>query len=275
MPASFPPRLHVLLARDAPYAVILRRGPSKTVCAIGWDRRTDTFTVGQWMRGRIYERRSDLSPDGKYLIYFAMNGRWQSKTGGSWTAISKAPYLKAVTLWGKGDCWHGGGLFLHDRRYWLNDGHGHTSLLVSSRITRDPTWQPAAYYGGECLHVYFNRLQRDGWTVCAHPSETTGETTLFEKPASSGWTLRKHCHAECGAPPGKGVYYDRHSLFHSRSDQLIDCPNWEWADLDGKRLVWAENGRLHTSRLDAQGLKAPRVLHDLNGMTFSPIAAPY
>jgi cytochrome bd-type quinol oxidase subunit 2 len=30
--------------------------------------------VGQWLKGRIYERRSDLSPDGKHLIYFAMNG---------------------------------------------------------------------------------------------------------------------------------------------------------------------------------------------------------
>jgi hypothetical protein len=75
MPAKFPPRLHVLLARDTPYAVILPRGPSKTTCSIGWDRRNDTFTIGQWLRGRIYERRSDLSPDGKHLIYFAMNGR--------------------------------------------------------------------------------------------------------------------------------------------------------------------------------------------------------
>jgi hypothetical protein len=44
MPAKFPPRLHVLLARDTPYAVILRRGPSKTTCSIGWDRRKDTAT---------------------------------------------------------------------------------------------------------------------------------------------------------------------------------------------------------------------------------------
>lgn len=165
MPAKFPPRLHVLLARDTPYAVILRRGPSNTTCSIGWDRRKDTFTTGQWLRGRIYERRSDISPDGKHLIYFAMNGRWTSETGGSWTAISKAPYLKAMTLLGKGDCWHGGGLFLTNTRYWLNDGYGHKSLLVSYRFTRDETWQPSAYYGGECLHVYFNRLQRDGWTL--------------------------------------------------------------------------------------------------------------
>lgn len=90
-----------------------------------------------------------------------MNGRWTSETGGSWTAVSKTPYLKAITLLSKGDCWHGGGLFRTNTRYWLNDGYGHKSLRISSRITRDETWQPANYYGGECPHVYFNRLQRE------------------------------------------------------------------------------------------------------------------
>src|SRR5215470_7646047 len=74
MPA-FPARLHVLLARDARLGVVIRRGPSRSVCTLLWDRKTDKFQLGQWMRGRIYERRSDLSPDGKHLIYFAMNGR--------------------------------------------------------------------------------------------------------------------------------------------------------------------------------------------------------
>jgi len=40
-----------------------------------------------------------------------MNGHWGSATGGSWTAISRAPWLRALVLFGKGDCWHGGGLF--------------------------------------------------------------------------------------------------------------------------------------------------------------------
>ena len=58
---SFPPRLPVLLARDAKIGVVLRRGPAKQVAAIGGDRRTDEFRLGQWLKGRIYERRSDLA----------------------------------------------------------------------------------------------------------------------------------------------------------------------------------------------------------------------
>ena len=124
--AQFPARLHVLLSSGASTAVVIRRGPWSSVWTVLWDRASDEFTLGQWMSGRIYERRSDLSPDGKHLIYFAMNGQRDSETKGAWTAISRAPYLKAITLLAKGDCWHGGGLFTGDRSCWLNDGYGHT-----------------------------------------------------------------------------------------------------------------------------------------------------
>ncbi|MDF3059288.1 MAG: hypothetical protein K0R17_3503 [Rariglobus sp.] len=225
MPAKFPPRLHVLFARDTPHAVILRRGPSKTTCSIGWDRRSDTFTTGQWLRGRIYERRSDISPDGRHLIYFAMNGRWTSETKGSWTAVSKAPYLKAITLLGKGDCWHGGGLFLNNRIYWLNDGYGHKPLRVSSFITRDMSWQPPVNYGGECLHVYYNRLQRDGWTHRPDSTSDSGAPDVFEKSVGSGWLLLKYCYADLDHPEGKGVYYDRHALVRTGSAEILNKPD--------------------------------------------------
>src|SRR5688572_16434106 len=119
---AFPARVHILLAQSTPYGVVIRRGPSKLVCTIGWNREDDTFTTGQWLKGRIYERRCDLSPDGRHLIYFAMNGRWSSPSKGAWTAISRAPWLKALTFLPKGDCWNGGGLFVSDREFWLNDG---------------------------------------------------------------------------------------------------------------------------------------------------------
>ncbi|MBQ6470441.1 MAG: hypothetical protein IJJ33_00530, partial [Victivallales bacterium] len=66
-----PARLHAILARRGPNAVVFRRGPSDKVALIGWDRSNDTFTLGQWLRGRIYPLRCDLSPRGEHLIYFA------------------------------------------------------------------------------------------------------------------------------------------------------------------------------------------------------------
>lgn len=98
---------------------------------------------------------------------------------------------------------------------------------------------------------------------------------VFEKPCSSGWVLRKIAHAETGAPPGKGCYWDEHVLIHPSSDVSIACPDWEWADLDGKRLVWATAGRLETARLTNKGLTHVRVLHDFNDMRFESITVPY
>ena len=153
------------MAREARTGLVIRRGPSNTVAVIGWNLRTDKFSLGQWLRARIYERRCDLSPNGKWFIYFAMNGRWDSQTKGSWTAISRAPFLKAVTLLAKGDCWNGGGLFTDSQHYWINDGYGHVVLSDHGKLQRDVDYQPPELYGGECPGVYYVRLQRDGWSL--------------------------------------------------------------------------------------------------------------
>jgi hypothetical protein len=270
--ANFPARLHVLLARDPRVGLVIRRGPSKSVCTVLWNRERDTFKVGQWLRGRIYERRCDLSPDGKYFIYFAMNGRWTSETKGSWTAISRVPYLKAITLLAKGDCWHGGGLFASDREYWLNEGHGHTELKRSPEVRRSVAYRPPRYYGGECLTPYYHRLQRDGWVL---KSEDYQGAFLFEKTLPKSWTLRKLAFAEIGAPPGRGCYWDAHELKHDPTGTLLVFPEWEWAEFDRNRVVWAATGQLRAARLGRGALTGERLLYDFNSMKFESIAAPY
>lgn len=272
----FAPRIHVLLARDAPVGLVLRRGPSKCVASILWDRGTDEFRLGQWLKGRIYERRSDISPDGKYALYFAMNGKWKSETKGSWTAISRVPYLKAIALFAKGDCWHGGGLWTGKNTYWLNDGYGHTKLRDSSSVKRDFKHSPAENYGGECLGVYVHRLLRDGWKLA--DSRSIGkwhDQDILEKPIGRGWKLRKIAHAEIGAPPGKGCYWDEHELVGPEGEPVISCPDWEWADLDGDRIVWAAEGKLFAAKLQKDGLAEVTMLHDFNEMMFEAIEAPY
>jgi hypothetical protein len=269
---KFPARLHVLLARDAKIGLVIRRGPSNSVCTLLWDRIQDTFELGQWMRARIYERRSDLSPNGGWFIYFAMNGRWQSETKGSWTAISRAPYLKAVTLFGKGDCWQGGGLFLSNKEFWMNGSCCHFEIRKSTEVRQSETYQPPAYYGGECLTVYYNRLQRDGWIMS--PEEYQG-ATLFEKKLAKGWTLRKLAFAEIGAPPGRGCYWDAHELWHESTKRLLVFPEWEWADYVDHRLVWAVEGQIRSARLGKGKLESEEMLHDFNDMKFEALPARY
>jgi hypothetical protein len=37
--------LHVILAREAPLAIVIRRGPAKQVCTVLWNHRTDKPTI--------------------------------------------------------------------------------------------------------------------------------------------------------------------------------------------------------------------------------------
>ncbi len=272
----FAPRIHVLLASHAPIGLVIRRGPSKSVASILWDRRCDEFTLGQWFKGRIYERRSDISPDGKYAIYFAMNGKWKSASRGSWTAISRTPFLKALAFFTKGDCWHGGGLWTGKNTYWLNDGYGHKIAHNTTAVRRDSTYEPTDCFGGECLGVYYHRLLRDGWKLVDQMNVgKQNRRDIFEKSLSYGWSLRKIAHAETGAPVGKGCYWDEHELVGPKDDQTIHCPTWEWADLDRERLVWAAGGKLCTAKIRKDGLSEEVVLYDFNDMTFEAIEAPY
>lgn len=277
---KFPARVHPILARNANTAVIIRRGPSKSVCTMLWDRRNDTFKLGQWLRGRIYERRCDLSPDGRHFIYFAMNGKWGGPVKGSWTAISRAPYLKALALWPWDDCWNGGGLFLTDSRFWRNAGYHadepDTVGRLRKKLVEEPGYPFEESYGGECPGVYYPRLQRDGWKLVRfEPPSANDQIAVFEKPLPKEWLLEKSAHATIDHPVGSGCYFDTHRLIHPESETVLDHSEWEWADLDRKRLVWVTKGVLYAAKIHVKGLGDVKVLHDFNGMEFEAIAAPY
>ncbi len=268
------PHLHVLLASDAPVGLVMRRGPSKFVCTIGWNRRTDQFTIGQWLKGRVYERCSDLSPDGRYLLYFALNGRWDGRGNGSYNAMSRAPYLKTIGMWPKGDTAEGGGLFLDNRQYWLS-GSALRPLQSPPGLKQAPAPSTLKPYGHEGVTVYYTRLQRDAWQLVRRDQSPEYRTDVFEKEIGQGWKLRKLAHAGTGKAWGKGSYYDTHELQPPGGGAAIAFPDWEWADVDGQRLVWAEAGKLFAGTLTASGVSTPALLHDFNGMSFKLLPAPY
>lgn len=277
--AATPPRLHVLLAREAATAVIIRRGPSRWFCTIGWDRTDGSFTVGQWLHGRIYERRCDLSPDGRHLIYFAMRGGYdpEAEAPYAYTAISRAPYLKALALYPQDSTWLGGGLFTSNTNYWLNSGCTEAARNETGLLP-DCDYVPCRDYGAECPSVYYIRLQRDGWTYlypeAFRRSGGTATGDVFEKPLPHGWMLHKIAHAGPSGP-GHGCYWDCHELIHHERGELDEHRDWEWAEWDGRRLYWAAAGQLWAGQVGPEGLADPQTLHDFNDMTFEPRAAPY
>ncbi len=105
--------LQILLAANAPKAVIFRRGPSAWYHLILWHLDNDRFEHGAWLRGRIYEDRCDLSPDGSLLLCFVHQGRKLTTSySDSWTALSRPPWLQALALWPQGTTYGGGGSFV-------------------------------------------------------------------------------------------------------------------------------------------------------------------
>lgn len=266
MKQAEPARLHVLLARDKPLGVVMRRGPSRRFCTMLWDLRSDTFEMGQWVNARLFPMRSDLSPDGRYLIYFALNARWHSETEGSYTAISRAPYLKAVTLYAKGDAWGGGGLWTGPRTYWLNH---HSPLQVPLRTTGEvrPDLNADRPGGGwECPYIYFERLRRDGWAEVegkpVHP-----EIGSFDKRLGA-WRMRKTVFF-------RGAYRCRHTLEHPGTGTRHDCADWEWAEITGSTILYAAKGSLYRANVTLKDGIESRLVRDFNRMKFEAIAAPY
>jgi hypothetical protein len=277
MTTSSPARLHILIAHDAPTALVIRRGPAKRVCTFSWDRKNDLVTLAQWMTGRIYERRCDLSPDGRHWIYFAMNGQWSSQSKGAWTAVASAPWLKARIFLPKGDCWQGGGLFLDDSTYWVNGGCCHTKSEQGIRgLKENKDYTPPEWYGGECLTGYYNRLQRDGWLLTSLQSKRNPHLlTVFEKRLPKGWTLQKICKIRTGREQGKAIYFDEHTMVNDEGE-LLTFPSWEWAEWVDGHVTFAQKGCLYRCAItSARNLGTPALIHDFNPYTFEAQKAPY
>jgi len=214
-----------------------RRGPTKLVRAVMWDRASDTFQPGSWFKGRIFPDRSDLSPDGRHMIYFAMGGvAWAiPATGGTWTAISTLPSLKATALWGQGDTWSGGGMFTSNRSFWL-DADDNTSLIRDDSGFRREPYRPRQ-----------SRMERDGWVRIKNGTKDP----VFEKTIREGWILRR-------------IGWDPRYELEQPGECKLELPDWEWAEWDRKRLVWAEGGCLRAARLGTHKLGSVRTLYDFN-----------
>jgi hypothetical protein len=116
MTKQAPPRIYCIPASDAPVVAVFRRGPSNWAHVGRWDLAAGRYEPGAWLGGRIFPRRSDLSPDGQYLCYFAHkpSARWEH--GEAYVAIAKLPWLTALHSFGTCGTWTRGYYFTQDGR---------------------------------------------------------------------------------------------------------------------------------------------------------------
>lgn len=229
-------RLFVLMAEKERVAVILRRGPTNWCRVSLWDTRLDTIQPGQWFHGRLYPERCDISPDGKLLVYFGGKFRardWDTGYLGTWTAVSRPPYLTALALWPNGSTYGGGGVFLDDRTLWIHEGgsthpdHPHGPLSVVR--TADPALVTGPGW-------------RRGWSGILAPGATT-RMIAWIKPVGR-LILERQVDSHYDPYPYRGKQRSLFTLLHNNG-KVIAMFEADWADCDQReRLVATAGGRV-------------------------------
>ncbi|GKY86753.1 hypothetical protein [Sinisalibacter aestuarii] len=261
------PRLHIMTATASDYAVILRRGPTQQVASIGWHRASDSFELGQWLHGRIYEHRADLSPDGRHMIYFAGKGGVREGRAPWWTAISRAPYLHAIAFLPQDSTWGGGGAFTEQGEVFLNGGGplpNDADGLVPAANTAMPHSTDGFHMGG----LYAAAMQRRGWQADSVPGYGAG----LWRELAGGWRIELRFETQAA---NRSIVANRYALVLPGKAR-VDHPDWEWADIWQDGLHFAAQGGLHFARIGPDGqLHDHRPIRNFSDMSFERIRAPY
>lgn len=242
------PRLFGIPARDAPVVAVLRRGPSSW-CHVGrWDVGPEpSYAGGTWLRGTLYPQRCDLSPDGRYLCYFALSASADWAPGSTYIALSRLPWLTALAAWGTAGTWTRGFEIVEDPSSWpLGDPESGDATPFRERYGID--WVRPASFAVE---------RRRGWTETADspPADAQGDPwderradrVTMSKPGPGG-------RPELQVAGAYAAFRTFDSRFYGTPDYWLvgedgtrtAMPGTQWADwtADGRLLVATSDGRL-------------------------------
>jgi hypothetical protein len=272
MSKEVPARISVIPSPKSSRAIILRRGPTRHVAVIGWDRETDEIKLGQWLKGTIYPAQSDLSPDGEHFVYFAGNAKLSNESGGWWTAVSKYPYLHATHFAGQSGTHYEGGAFLPDGTLFLNGVGGMeireylNEVVYSGKQSVFPSSTDGFWMGD----LYATRMSHQGWG-----SFGTGYDVVLHKKFKS-WTLSQRFFGFDENPKNRGSVIGEYSLYEFDTGKHVAFESWDWADVWNGQLRFSEKGRLYKAKpCEEMGFKEVELIYDFNPMVFEAIRAPY
>ncbi|WP_017326913.1 hypothetical protein [Synechococcus sp. PCC 7336] len=263
------PRIYCIPATEAPIVAVFRRGPSNWSHVGCWDLVQRQYKPGAWLRGRIFPRRCDLSPDGRLLCYFAHKPSATWEQGETYVALSKLPWLTALYAFGTCGTWTRGYYFTQDGRC---DNLEDAELPIPYGLCAIPV-------------VQFANERRRGWEEASDSPP---------RQAKDFWDGRRNARLQKRQPGGKHVLclesvgwaggefgIDQsvdglRVLYSLESDGDLELlEDLQWADWngEGQMLVATRSGKLQVRNLDAN---RPEVVfeEDLSVLDPNPIPAP-
>jgi len=178
-------RNHLIAAKEAPIIVILQRKRAKLFHLITVGTDSHWVNEGSWFRGVLYAIDSDISFDGKYMVYRARGSK-----GATWSGVCRLPWL--TTLVHVETPITGGGYFSgpHDLK---THGWDCREKVYSSDFPLTIERDTKRHYGNE-LAVVYGRFERDGF---ARLGSNWGEEQAFKTPmyhvvctGDDGWGRR-------------------------------------------------------------------------------------
>lgn len=269
MTGAVPPRIYCIPATRAPIVAVFRRGPTHWSHVGRWDLGERRYEPGAWLGGRIFPRRSDLSPDGRFLCYFAHKPSATWEYGEAYVAVSRLPWLSALHAFGTCGTWTRGYYFTEDEAC---ENPQDTELPIPFGLRSIPV-------------VQFANERRRGWEEAPDSSPRKSEDVWDERRNAR---IRKRqpegdrvlCVASLGRAGGEfgvGQAVDglrvSYSLEAGGESQPLDDLQWADWDRDGHLLAATRSGKLQIVNLDDDGSEV-LFEEDLSLLEPEPAPAP-
>ncbi len=216
-----------------------------------WDLDASLFEPGAWFKGSLYPRRCDLSPDGRWLCYFALkNATWD--VGDTYVAISRLPWLRALAAWATCGTWTHGFQFTVERS-------GESSIGKTDHGDAAPC---LARFGMRVTSpAQFAVERRRGWREAPDcPPRVRGD--IFDQNRNASMVKMQPCGrlllrvvslgwagGEFGGDAIEGL---KVSYWLEDGKDLHPLDEIQWADWDrhGRLLVATRSGQLQIRRLE-------------------------
>ena len=269
MQKQVPPRIYCIPAIEAPVVAVFRRGPSRWAHVGRWDLAAGRYEPGAWLGGRLFPRRSDLSPDGQFLCYFAHKPSATWGQGEAYVAVSKLPWLTALHSFPTCGTWTRGYCFTAD---------GETDHSQDAAL-------PIPYGLRSIPAIQFANERRRGWTEAPDsPVRDLADVwderrnARMRKPQPNG--TRVLCVESLGWAGGEfGVEQAvdglrvRYSLESNGDLELLDDLQWADWSREGHVLAATRAGQLQVRCLDG-GRSDIMSEVDLSSLEPDPTPAP-